>query len=104
MCWNDRGGVQIGRLLGGAAVHLLAHPGSAHQHLRLRLNGAGEIDDAASGALRVLPVLAGESGVSAEKGEVYMVKGIGLDALDEGDFVAYGFKLAQRFFIVHEKE
>jgi len=79
-------------------------PGGADEHARLTFESIGEVDDAGSGAGGALPVPEGELLVAGKEGEVHAIEGVGIDALDEADLIADGFKAAQLGFVIHELE
>jgi len=90
--------------LGGDGLQFAIDPGGADEHARLTFESIGEVDDAGSGAGGALPVPEGELLVAGKEGEVHAIEGVGIDALDEADLIADGFKAAQLGFVIHELE
>src|ERR1022692_1861905 len=81
---------------------LALRPERAHGGARFLFQSAGEINDGATGIAGALPVLTRTLRVGGKEGEVYARKLLRAHALDEVDFVARAFELADRLVIVEQ--
>ena len=68
----------------------------------LLLQRAGKIDDRAAGIAGAFPILPRALRVGREESEIDVGKLLGADALDEVDFVARRFELADRFVVIEQ--
>src|SRR5580698_4472574 len=83
---------------------LILRPGSAHQHLRLAFKRIAQVDDASSGLLRRMPMLARHLFTARKEDEIDADKRTRLDPLNERHFVTNGFELAQCNVVVHQQK
>src|ERR1700728_632347 len=77
---------------------------SAHQPLRLAFKRIAQVDDASSGLLRRMPMLARHLFTARKEDEIDADKRTRLDPLNERHFVTNGFELAQCNVVVHQQK
>jgi hypothetical protein len=85
-------------------LQLAVDPGRADQDAGLTFERKAEVNDAGTGLVGALPVFESERLLAGEEGEVHALERIGIDTLDEGDFVADGFEAAEFGLVIHENE
>src|ERR1700722_9236713 len=96
---NARAGLQFRRR---DLLALALDPQRTNGRSRFTLQSRRQVDDGAAGVPGAFPVLARAVAVGREESEVHVFELLGTDALDETDFVAHGFELAQGFVVIEQ--